>query len=606
MVLWLSGDHHTLDLSGNGNDATLQGAAAYTVGQVDDAFLVSAHTDFLTVADDPSLNFAANFSIDAWVRSTNGSTATIIDKRTGSTSNPIGYHFFISAANLGFQLGDGSAFLNHVAPGPAVNDGNWHHVAVTVDRTSATGGRLYIDGAVVLTFDPTTRPGSILNASALRIGQRFLSGPQPFSGAIDEVEFFDRAITAAEIQSIFDAGASGKCKPPPSPPIPCVGDCNGDGQVTVDELILGITIALGSAPLSNCPQFDANNDGAITVDEIILAVNNALNGCSQVRAMETANQVFRAQVQQAAQQAQQLAGVEVDTTDFVVIAADDEASSIVVTAAMLGAADLTPEQLAQGADLLFVFLRLPQGSGVLSGFYVVRLSRLGDSEWRAQLRTLDNDPVLEVVAEVETQIPAEPEIKLTSKIDFDNAMVWMGATWDGNRVNVGVPLGSGLPDTIPLIPAGQTIVRGATQFQNEAEHTINNSKSNNFRLTLGTTNGILIAQAIVRGAERLTLEELAMGQDVFFQYYRLPVVDPIAPGFYTVRIFRNPEDEWIAQIRDLDDQVVQEGPVTIRDHEPVERAALLLDISAHSVTGGLLLQSELCIHDCACPGTYGD
>jgi alpha-tubulin suppressor-like RCC1 family protein len=606
MVLWLSGDHHSLDLSGNGNDATLQGAAAYTVGQVDDAFLVSAHTDFLTVADDPSLNFTGNFSIDAWVRSTNGSTATIIDKRTGSTSNPVGYHFFISAANLGFQLGDGSPFLNHIAPGPPINDSNWHHVAVTVDRAATTGGRLYIDGAVVLTFDPTTRPGSIVNASTLRIGQRFLSGPQPFSGAIDEVEIFDRAITAAEIQAIFGARAAGKCKPLPPPPIPCVGDCNGDGQVTVDELIIGINIALGNALLSACPQFDQNNDGAITVNEIIVAVNNALNGCSQVRAMEAANQVFRAQAQQAAQQAAQLTAVEVDTGDFVVIAADDEASSIVLSAAMLGAADLTVEQLSQGADLLFVFLRLPQGSGVLSGFYVVRISRPMGGEWLAQLRTLDGDPALETAAQVEMQVPSEPELKLTSKIDFDNAMVWMGATWESNRVNVGVPLGSGLPDTIPLIPEGQTIVRGATQFQNEAEHTVNNSKSNNYRLTLGTTSGILIAQAIVRGAERLTLEELAMGQDIFFQYYRLPVVDPIAPGFYTVRVFRNPEEEWIAQIRNLDDQVVQEGPVTIRDHEPVERAALLLDVSAHSVTGGLLLQSEICIHDCACPGTYGD
>jgi len=60
----------------------------------------------------------------------------------------------------------------------------------------------------------------------------------------------------------------------------CVGDCNGDGAVTVDELINGVNIALGSASLAQCPSFDANGDGAVTVDEVVRAVNSGLNGCS--------------------------------------------------------------------------------------------------------------------------------------------------------------------------------------------------------------------------------------------------------------------------------------------------------------------------------------
>src|SRR5262245_23495016 len=54
------------------------------------------------------------------------------------------------------------------------------------------------------------------------------------------------------------------------------GDCNGDGTVTVDDLIKGVNIALGNAPVSDCPSFDANHDGVVTVDELIQAVNNAL------------------------------------------------------------------------------------------------------------------------------------------------------------------------------------------------------------------------------------------------------------------------------------------------------------------------------------------
>lgn len=64
-----------------------------------------------------------------------------------------------------------------------------------------------------------------------------------------------------------------------TPASSCVGDCGGDGAVTVDEVITGVNIALGSSPLSSCGAFDSNADAAVTVDEILTGVNNALNGC---------------------------------------------------------------------------------------------------------------------------------------------------------------------------------------------------------------------------------------------------------------------------------------------------------------------------------------
>ncbi len=60
---------------------------------------------------------------------------------------------------------------------------------------------------------------------------------------------------------------------------PCVGDCGGDGEVTVNELIIGVNIAVGSAPVTMCTVLDVNGDGEVTIDEILRAVNNALNGC---------------------------------------------------------------------------------------------------------------------------------------------------------------------------------------------------------------------------------------------------------------------------------------------------------------------------------------
>jgi hypothetical protein len=67
--------------------------------------------------------------------------------------------------------------------------------------------------------------------------------------------------------------------PTPTGPAVCVGDCNGDGMVTVNELITGVNIALGHQPVTNCPAFDVSGDGMVTIGELIQGVNHALDGC---------------------------------------------------------------------------------------------------------------------------------------------------------------------------------------------------------------------------------------------------------------------------------------------------------------------------------------
>ena len=59
----------------------------------------------------------------------------------------------------------------------------------------------------------------------------------------------------------------------------CTGDCDGDGEVAINELILGVNIALGSQAVDNCPSFDIDGDGTVAINELIKAVNNALTGC---------------------------------------------------------------------------------------------------------------------------------------------------------------------------------------------------------------------------------------------------------------------------------------------------------------------------------------
>lgn len=59
----------------------------------------------------------------------------------------------------------------------------------------------------------------------------------------------------------------------------CVGDCNGDTAITVDEILLGVNIALGVAPMSTCTPFDVDFSGTLTVDELVSSVDGALRGC---------------------------------------------------------------------------------------------------------------------------------------------------------------------------------------------------------------------------------------------------------------------------------------------------------------------------------------
>lgn len=59
----------------------------------------------------------------------------------------------------------------------------------------------------------------------------------------------------------------------------CTGDCDGDGRVTVSELIRGVNIALGIQDLANCLVFDGNEDGRVSIGELIGGVNASLSGC---------------------------------------------------------------------------------------------------------------------------------------------------------------------------------------------------------------------------------------------------------------------------------------------------------------------------------------
>ncbi len=204
---------------GNGNDAvnshnaTLFGGVAFDKAVIGLGFKCNGVDSHILVPDTPVLNFAAkqDFSIEAWIKPSASpgnfkDIMSIVSKRVApDTITQLGYELYLQEGHLCFQLADelkAYSWHNFESTGPDLRDGKFHHVAVTVNRGSTTGGKLYVDGNVVLTFDPTVCPGDLSNAGPLRIGSHPVQGlPCYFNGMIDEVSLYNRPLSATEIHA---------------------------------------------------------------------------------------------------------------------------------------------------------------------------------------------------------------------------------------------------------------------------------------------------------------------------------------------------------------------------------------------------------------------
>jgi hypothetical protein len=113
---------------------------------------------------------------------------------------------------------------------------------------------------------------------------------------------------------------------------------------------------------------------------------------------------FRRSIITAMQEAARQAGVEIRTDNFVAIPFDD--SGMVFVNAMIEGADrVSIEQLAKGADVLFIYSGAKLGFAgreIDPGFYVVRISQNPASgQWLAQFKNSQGRIVLETEATVE-------------------------------------------------------------------------------------------------------------------------------------------------------------------------------------------------------------
>jgi Ca2+-binding RTX toxin-like protein len=221
LVMWLPLDENGGNVAHNragGLNGAHHNAPAVASGFVDRSRGYGASNQFTEVPSHGLITVGTNdFTLDAWVRrgpaSGNG-IEVIVDKRkrvSAPVIGTLGYSLFLYEGRLWCQLADGP-HANYDSGLAVPADSQWHFVAVSVQRRATNGGRFHVDGATA-PFNPTARTGSLDHAGHLGVGHSpLLADSGWFPGGIDEVELFNRALSAAELTEIFNAKWIGKCK----------------------------------------------------------------------------------------------------------------------------------------------------------------------------------------------------------------------------------------------------------------------------------------------------------------------------------------------------------------------------------------------------------
>ena len=223
LVAWWPGQGSAEDLIST-EDANPATKMSYAPGIVGSAFAFDDSSSGLTAAASESSESGVvqSLTFDAWVYPTDLSTERPIIEYS-EESGPAGAHFWLNTLPGGGSTDTGTLYANlrdidgddhRIGTDPDVIDADtWTHVAVTYDGDSGVGV-LYANGEVVSkasmgNFTPQTsepvnlgrRPPMSADGSA---GARF-------AGLLDEVDIWDRSLSEAEVRSIYEAGALGKC-----------------------------------------------------------------------------------------------------------------------------------------------------------------------------------------------------------------------------------------------------------------------------------------------------------------------------------------------------------------------------------------------------------
>lgn len=191
---------------------TNNGSAAYATGLINNgADLEQSSNNYFSRADG-DLEPAGSFSYSYWIKpeSLPGSGAEWgLWGKWNSTGNQRSYvstlynnagTHQISAFIAGDGINNVGAFANS-----GMSTGNWYHIVYIF--TASTSLELYVNNSRIINVT-TSVPAAAFNSSAeFRAGDFVSSGGLEFDGLIDEMGYWSKALSSAEVSELYNAGA---------------------------------------------------------------------------------------------------------------------------------------------------------------------------------------------------------------------------------------------------------------------------------------------------------------------------------------------------------------------------------------------------------------
>jgi len=186
-----------------GNDGTLQPncpgtGPQWTQGISNSALLFNGNDDYIHVDDAPNLNPTTNMTIAAWVKwsidpNTGGPWTSIVNKN-GDRQYRLQHNYDNSLFEFGIQTSRGGRHLRSITS--PIQD-IWYHVVGTYDGETV---KIYVNGSFENSISWT---GSITASSEPLFIGKYSTVGRNFNGVIDEVSFYNRSLSADEIQTLY-------------------------------------------------------------------------------------------------------------------------------------------------------------------------------------------------------------------------------------------------------------------------------------------------------------------------------------------------------------------------------------------------------------------